>query len=70
MREIILIAVIALTITGCSTKVELECNDSCEYTRDVDGKQAISCTGCSLEVEGREDIQLLDISVPSLPERP
>ena len=65
----ILIAAIALTFTACST-AELKCEDSCDITRDVDGKTSISCTGCSLEVEGREDIQLLDISVPSLPERP
>ena len=55
---------------GCSTKVELECKDSCSYNRDVDGKQSIACTGCTLEVEGREDVQILDISLPELPSRP
>ena len=69
MKYLIAIAVM-LMVTGCSTKVQLECKDSCEYSRDVDGKQAISCTGCTLEVEGREDVELLDISLPELPTRP
>jgi len=69
MKKVILIIAVMLMTIGCSTKVELECKDSCEYTRDVDGKQAISCTGCTLEVEGREDVQILDINLPELPER-
>ncbi len=63
----ILIAVIALTFTACST-AELKCEDSCDITRDVDGKTSISCTGCSLEVEGSKR-DGLDISIPSLPDR-
>ena len=67
MKYIIL--AVMLMMTACSTKVELECKDSCEYTRDVDGKQTLACTGCTLEVEGREDVQILDISLPELPSR-
>ena len=70
MKKVILIIAVMLTVVGCSTKVELECKDSCSYSRDVDGKQAISCTGCTLEVEGREDVEILDISLPELPSRP
>ena len=70
MKKVIFAVIALVMMSGCATKVQLECKDSCEYSRDVDGKQAISCTGCTLEVEGREDVELLDISLPELPTRP
>ena len=61
-----LIIAMLVVMTGCSS-AKLECKDSCNVTKDVDGKTTISCTACSLEVNGKEE--LLNINIPSLPNK-
>ena len=68
MKKVILAIAVMLTISGC-TKAELKCDKSCDVTRDAEGKTTYNCSTCTLEVEGREDLQLLDVSLPTRPDR-
>jgi len=69
MREIILIAVIALTITGCSTSKAKVKGENC-IVHVEDKKSTIECTDGSFEFEGRlVDINILNVDIPNLPDR-